>query len=51
MKFTSAVALFALAFAGVEATKPGMHGGRLTLQDLLALRNGALLPEMSKCNA
>ncbi len=48
MKFIFSLVLFALAFAGVEATKPAMHGGRLTLQDLLFLRNGVLLPEMSQ---
>lgn len=48
MKLTAAVAFFAIAAAGVDATKPAMHGGRLTLQDLLALRNGAILPEMGE---
>ena len=45
MKFATALAAFALALAGVEATKHGMHGGGLTLQELLALRNGIVLPE------
>lgn len=49
MKLVSALVLAACAFTSVEATKPGMHNGRLTLQDLLALRNSVLLPEMSKC--
>lgn len=48
MKLTAAIAFFAIAAAGVDATKPAMHGGRLTLQDLLALRNGVMLPEMSE---
>lgn len=48
MRFTLAVCLFTLALAGVEATKPAMQAGRLSLQDLLALRNGVILPEISE---
>ena len=45
MQLISVLAVFALALTSVEATKHGMHAGRLTLQDLLALRNGVILPQ------
>ena len=44
MKLGSAIAFFAVALAGAEATKPPMHACTLTLQDLRALQNGMLLP-------
>lgn len=53
MRLTSALTLCAMALAGVEATKPVMQAGRLTLQDLLALRNGVVFPaaELCECHA
>ena len=49
MRFATPFVFLALALTGVEATKPAMHAGRLTLQDLLALQNGMLLPDNEGC--
>lgn len=43
MKLSTAFAYLALTCASVDATKPMMHAGRLSLQDFLALRNGVFL--------
>lgn len=44
MKLSIAAIFAAFSLTCVQATKPAMHAGHLTLQDLLALRNGNMLP-------
>lgn len=47
MKFSSTALFDAVTLTCVQAIKPpSIHAGHLTLQDLLALRSGSMLPQI-----